>query len=164
MNVSIYDDVIKDVDAYVSDIYSNEFEDISDGVDTFNNIQIRDNTDEFSKFVLFLFNEYEIFLNFVRKSPLNQLEPNFIHSDEMIGDITCVLYLNKERPEDDGTTIYNKDHTPKLRIYSMYNRMVCFNSGELHSRNIFENFGTEDTSRLIQVIFLKKVCKETQEK
>ena len=162
MIISIHDDIIYDVDAYVADIQKGNFEDISDGASIFKNIQIRDNSDEFAKLVMYLFNEYKINFNFVRKSQLNQEEPNFIHSDEMMGDITCVLYLNKKHPKDDGTTIYNTDLTPKLRMYSMYNRMICFDSSELHSRNIFENFGMVDDSRLIQVIFLKKVCKETQ--
>jgi hypothetical protein len=156
MIVSIHDDIIKDVDEYVADIHNGNFEDISDGDNVFKNIQIRDASDEFAKMVLFLFSDYNINFNFVRKSPLNQDEPNFIHSDEMMGDITCVLYLNKKAPKEDGTTIYNKDKSPKLRMYSMYNRMICFDSSVLHSRNIFNNFGMEDDSRLVQVIFLKK--------
>lgn len=156
MNVLIYDNVIQDVDAYVSDIHNGSFEDISDGDSVFKNIQIRDASDEFAKLALFLFSEYKINFNFVRKSPLNQDEPNFIHSDEMMGDITCVLYLNKEHPELDGTTIYDNEKKPKFIIYSKYNRMAAFNSKELHSRNIFKNFGVEEDARLVQVIFLKK--------
>jgi len=156
MNILIYDKIIEDVDAYVSDIHNGSFEDISDGVNTFKNIQIRDNADEFSKLVLFLFGGYNIAFNFVRKSPLNQEEPNFIHSDKMMGDITCILYLNKEHPENDGTTIYDKDNKPMVVAYSKYNRMIAFNSFDLHSRNIFENFGSDNDARLVQVIFLKK--------
>jgi hypothetical protein len=156
MNILIYDKIIEDVDAYVSDIHNGSFEDISDGVNTFKNIQIRDNADEFSKLVLFLFGGYNIAFNFVRKSPLNQEEPNFIHSDKMMGDITCILYLNKEHPDNDGTTIYDKDNKPMVVAYSKYNRMIAFNSFDLHSRNIFENFGNDNDSRLVQVIFLKK--------
>jgi len=156
MSVFIYDKVIEDVDAYVADIQNGSFEDISDGVNTFKNIQIRDNIDEFAKLILFLFSGYNIAFNFVIKSPFNQDEPNFIHSDEMMGDITCILYLNKEHPENDGTTIYDKDKKPMLVAYSKYNRMITFNSNELHSRNIFENFGSDNDARLVQVIFLKK--------
>jgi len=147
MIVSIHDDIIKDVNAYVADIHNGNFEDISDGDNVFKNIQIRDASDEFAKMVLFLFNDYKINFNFVRKSTLNQDESNFIHSDEMMGDITCVLYLNKKTSKDDGS---------QLRMYSMYNRMICFDSSVLHSKNIFNNFGMEDNERLIQVIFLKK--------
>jgi len=36
--------------------------------------------------------------NFIRQSPFRQEEPNFIHTDEMMGDITCILYLNQFHP------------------------------------------------------------------
>ena len=37
-----------------------------------------------------------------------------------------------------------------------YNRMIVFDSHLKHGRNIFENFGTGNLSRLIQVTFLRK--------
>ena len=99
MNLITFDNVIKDPKSYVSDIYSNEFQDVADGDNVFRNIQPRDSNDEFAKYVANLFLEYVVTVNFIRMSPLNQVEPNFIHTDEMMGDITCLLYLNEIAPE-----------------------------------------------------------------
>ena len=155
MNLITFDDVIKDPKAYVSDIHTHEFQDVEDGSNTFRNIQSRDRYDEFAKYVTNLFDGYSVKLNFIRKSPLNQLEPNFIHTDEMMGDITCLLYLNEVEPEENGTTIYDKDNNPLVTMYSKFNRMIAFNAEAPHSRNIFDNFGEAQTARLVQIIFLK---------
>ena len=157
MNLVIMDNVIQEPTEYVSDILSNEFVDIYDGVNTFQNIQPRDHVDEFSSAVMeFVGPFYDIAWNFIRRSPLNQEEPNFIHTDEMMGDLTAILYLSKTHPEEDGTTIYNEDGTKCCVLYSKFNRMIIFDSKLPHSRNIFENFGIGDSSRLIQVAFLKE--------
>jgi hypothetical protein len=156
MNLITIDNLLKNPDQYLSEVNKYGFQDISDGKNTFKNIQPRDIYDDFSKEVLSLFPEHKITFNFIRKSLLNQDEPNFIHTDEMMGDITCILYLNKDAPKEDGTTIYDKDNNPLVTIYSKFNRMISFNSDASHSRNIFENFGQEEDSRLIQVIFLRK--------
>jgi hypothetical protein len=155
MNLITFDDVLKDPRKYVSDIYLHGFQDVGDGFNVFKNIQLRDSNDDFAKFVSQLFPDYEVRFNFVRRSPLNQSEPNFIHTDEMIGDITCILYLNELSPAEDGTTIYDEDKNPLTVVFSKFNRMIAFDSEAPHSRNIFENFGEGDSARLIQVAFLK---------
>ena len=155
MNLITFDNIIQDPLSYVSDIHLHGFQDVADGEYTFKNIQPRDKNDEFAKYVSELFIGYKVDLNFVRKSPLNQEEPNFVHTDEMMGDITCLLYLNEQAPEDDGTTIYDEDKKPLLTMYSKFNRMIAFNSDAPHSRNLFHNFGEADTARLVQIIFLK---------
>jgi hypothetical protein len=109
-----------------------------------------------SESILPLFKDFEVAYNFVRRSPEGQEEPNFIHSDEMMGDITCLLYLNEDPPSEDGTTMYNDDDSVALVFKSKLNRMVAFDSTVKHSRNIFNNFGSDDKSRLVQVIFLNK--------
>jgi hypothetical protein len=157
MNLITFDDVIKDPKAYVSDIHTHEFQDLADGDNTFRNIQSRDNYDEFARYVTDLFNGYKVNVNFIRKSPLNQVEPNFIHTDEMMGDITCILYLNEDAPENDGTTIYDENNEALISIYSKFNRMIAFDSDAPHSRNILENFGEGESARLVQVIFLKQL-------
>ena len=156
MIITAFDNILDDPDSYVEDILNGEFIDVSDGVNVFKNIQPRDNSDRFSYIVKRLFNGYDIAYNFIRKSPLDQDEPNYIHTDEMMGDITIILYLNKVSPEDDGTIIYDNEGKPAFRVYSKYNRMIAFEASLLHSRSIFRNFGDGDDSRLIQVIFLKK--------
>ena len=155
MSLITFDNVLENPKDYVSDIHLHEFQDVADGQHVFRNIQPRGDSDDFAKFVSKLFPNYRLELNFIRKSPLNQQEPNFIHSDEMMGDLTCILYLNEESPSEDGTTIYDEEKKPLIRVYSKFNRMVAFESNLLHSRNIFENFGEEESARLIQVAFLK---------
>ena len=155
MSLITFDNVLENPKDYVSDIHLHEFQDVADGQHVFRNIQPRGDSDDFAKFVSKLFPDYRLELNFVRKSPLNQQEPNFIHSDEMMGDLTFILYLNEESPSEDGTTIYDEEKKPLIRVYSKFNRMVAFESNLLHSRNIFENFGEEESARLIQVAFLR---------
>ena len=155
MNLITFDNIIKNPLSYVEDIHLHGFQDVADGEYTFKNIQPRDKNDEFAKYVTNLFVGYKVDLNFIRKSPLNQEEPNFVHTDEMMGDITCLLYLNEQAPDDDGTTIYDEDKKPLLTMYSKFNRMIAFDSNAPHSRNLFKNFGEGQTARLVQVIFLK---------
>jgi hypothetical protein len=155
MNLITFDNIIKDPISYVSDIHLYGFEDVADGDNVFKNIQPRDANDEFAVYCRELFSGFKVSLNFVRKSPLNQKEPNFVHTDEMMGDITCLLYLNEQAPEDDGTTIYDEDKKPLITMYSKFNRMIAFNSEAPHSRNIFDNFGEAESARLVQIIFLK---------
>jgi hypothetical protein len=156
MNVILSDNVIQFPDEYVLDILDNEFVDIYDGTNVFKNIQPRDHNDEFASYVNDFFPEYKVVWNFIRKSPKGQEEPNFVHTDEMMGDLTAILYLSQEAPDEDGTTIYDHDMKPSFVAYSRFNRMLIFDSVLPHSRNIYENFGTDDSSRLIQVAFLKK--------
>lgn len=156
MTLIVLDNIIKDPESYVSKIHTYGFQDIADGDKVFKNIQPRVGVDEFADFVLHMFPDFKVAFNFIRKSSLNQEEPNFIHSDEMMGDMTCILYLNENAPKDDGTTIYDADSESMVTVYSKFNRMIVFPSAALHSRNIYENFGEGEKSRLIQVIFLKR--------
>lgn len=155
MNLIVMDDVLKNPKSYVLDALIGDFRDIPDGDNVFKGIQIRGN-DEFAEFVLGIFPEYTITYNFIRKSPFGQVEPNFVHSDEMMGDITALLYLNEEHPKEDGTTLYNNDGLKECVVYANFNRMFAFNASQLHSRNIYDNFGEGDMARLVQVIFLKQ--------
>jgi len=156
MNLLVIDNALPNIDTYVEEILKGEFKDESDGVAIFKGIQKRPFDDDFTNVALGIFPQYRIAYNFVRKSPLNQEEPTYIHSDKIMSDITVLLYLNKESPHNDGTTLYNDDETRTAVIHSKYNRMVAFDSDVLHSRNIFENFGEGDNARLVQVIFLKE--------
>lgn len=155
MNLLSLDNIIRDPKAYVEDIFKHDFQDVLDGERTFRNIQPR-HDDEFSRFVSIIFPNHTVKWNFIRKSPLNQEEPNYIHSDEMMGDLTVILYLNETHPENDGTTLYDENEKPLCTVYSKFNRMVAFNSDAPHSRNIYENFGEGNGARLIQVIFLQE--------
>ena len=155
MNLISFDNVLQNPNQYVEDILNSNFTDVTDGINVFKNIQPRSN-DEFARYIELLYPNHKVKWNFVRKSPLNQEEPNYIHKDDMMGDVTCILYLSKYHPLEDGTTIYDNDNGALCRVYSKFNRMIAFNSDAPHSRNIVKNFGEGEYSRLIQVIFLEK--------
>jgi len=142
MNVGIYNNVIKNVDSYKKDILKKGFEDILLGEDTFKNVQAR-GRDELVDFLLIKYPNYSPDLNFARRSPIYQDEPNYIHTDEMMGDLTAILYL------------YYKGKKSCI-LKAKYNRLVVFPSDLYHSRNIFDNYGSAENARLIQVCFLKE--------
>ena len=154
MNVGIYNNVIKNVDSYKKDILKKGFEDILLGEDTFKNVQAR-GRDELVDFLLIKYPNYSPDLNFARRSPIYQDEPNYIHTDEMMGDLTAILYLNEKHPEEDGTTLYYKGKKSCI-LKATYKRLVVFPSDLYHSRNIFDNYGSAENARLIQVCFLKE--------
>tara|TARA_R110000803_G_scaffold109197_1_gene177555 strand:- start:191 stop:679 length:489 start_codon:yes stop_codon:yes gene_type:complete len=159
MNNIIIDNFIDDPNKYVIDILDKNFQDVTAGDTLFKGIQVR-KIDELQYKVEDAFPDYEVTFNFIRQSPLDQKEPNFIHTDEMMGDKTVLLYLNKHHPTEDGTTLYNfnkvlDDYIPMCTFYACYNRLIIFDSSIPHSRNIYENFGEGEYSRLVQVMFLK---------
>ena len=73
----------------------------------------------------------------------------------MMGDLTAILYLNENSPEEDGTTLYHEGYISCV-LKARFNRLVVFNSDLYHSRNIYDNYGYAEDARLIQVVFLKK--------
>lgn len=163
MTLALMDNVIRNPDRYVKEILEKDFFDVQLGDQVFKGIQPRSNDDEFARFALEYFPEFVVQYNFVRKSPMNQEEPNFIHSDEMMGDLTFVLYLSKNHPKEDGTTIYDQDGNIAMTVYSKFNRVFGFESKLSHSRNIYKNFGEGDSSRLVQVMFLNYIQDENYE-
>lgn len=112
---------------------------------------------------------------FFRKSPRDQPEPNYIHSDLNMGTWTAILYLNPFPPMgdatyfyrhkksgqtvDDGTGTLDGDWTKRshwernLVVRAQFNRVLIFPANRYHSRGIPENYGTGDDARLIQVVF-----------
>jgi len=147
--------VLPDPDSYVEEIERGGWKVIEAEAGEFRGIQER-GFDELAKLVTQVYPDYEITLNFVRKSPLNQEEPHFIHKDDMHGDKTVILYLNKNYPEGYGTTIYDDNMTPILINRAQYNSVFIFESNLNHSRNIKENFGANADARMVQVMFLKE--------
>tara|TARA_R100000742_G_C4279594_1_gene104645 strand:+ start:4972 stop:5448 length:477 start_codon:yes stop_codon:yes gene_type:complete len=146
--------VLADPDAYVEEIESGGWKVIEAEAGEFRGIQER-GMDELAELATVLFPEYEITLNFVRKSPLHQEEPHYIHTDDMHGDRTVILYLNKTYPEGYGTTLYDNNETPILINQAQYNSAFIFESNVKHSRNIKLNFGSQNDARMVQVLFLK---------
>ncbi len=157
VSVDILDDFLEDVDEHVKEVLSSPFEDIQDGGNVFKNIQLR-YIDIVSEKLLDLYPGYKVNFNLTRKSPKDQDEPNFIHHDSMMGELTAILYLNKRHPSDEGTKLYftNADgsYDDSVFMNMRYNRMIVFPSYVHHSRAVIENFGNGDSSRLVQVLFL----------
>lgn len=119
-------------------------------------------------------------LTFVRQSPEGQDEPNFIHTDQDMGEWTAILYLTDPPATGDGTTFWRwsatgcvksvaiaredqvgewlawrdpVEWTPWTTVEARPNRVVLFPAPYFHSRAIRENYGTGDGARLIQVVF-----------
>jgi hypothetical protein len=156
MIFSVIDNFLDSPEEHLENILNGQFTDYESNVGIFKNIQDLQ-SDIVSNKLLEIFPNLNVAYNFARLSPEGQEEPNFIHNDSMMGQLTCILYLSKEHPVEDGTTIYDSDCSTKcVEIRSKFNRMIIFNSDLPHSRNIFSNFGVGEKSRLIQVIFLNK--------
>lgn len=157
MKLVVKHNVLENPKEYVDYILSLWFTDVRDGDKLFKGIQPRSDDDEFAAVCLSLFPNTIINYNFVRQSPYKQEEPNFIHSDEMMGDITCILYLNESPPANDGTIFYNDNNEVSVEVKAEFNKMIAFDSEVKHSRAIFDNYGMGKDSRLIQVIFLGRL-------
>lgn len=146
-------DVFEDPDSYVESIKNKGFIDFKVGDNVFKNVQ-RLEKDDVVKAIESLIGA-KLVLSFARLSPLGQEEPNFIHTDEMHGDYTAILYLNKTYPSGYGTTIYDEDDNEVLICKAKYNSLYIFPSSVKHSRNTLQNFGEGDDARLVQVMFFK---------
>jgi len=173
-NTLIVDDFLDNPDNYVKETLDKPFVDIPDATRVFKGIQMVEDEEVESKLNRLLVN-YNVVNNFIRQSPKNQEEPNYIHSDRNECDLIAILYLNKRHPKRAGTTIYengggsivdfgkedrDKDFKPSIDLKMKYNRLVAFPADLYHSRNIKENFGKNDKSRLAQVVFLKNKNKD----
>lgn len=117
-----------------------------------------------------------------RLSPEGQEEPNFIHTDQDMGEWTAILYLHPEPPTGDGTCFWRSKQTGEIQsvttdpqarygewvrwrqldqwepwhtVPSRFNRLLLFPANYYHSRAIFENWGAGDDARLIQLCFGK---------
>ena len=154
--IKIYENVISNPDSYVDEILKNGFYDLPDGDNLFKNVSQK-HEDEFYKFLFKNIDNYKVVLNFVRQSPLGQKEPNYIHTDDMMGDLTAILYLNKKYPTGYGTTLYDNDNNEVFICKAKYNSLFIFPSSVKHSRNTLHNFGEGNNSRLVQVAFLNKI-------
>lgn len=169
-NFLVIDDVLENPDEYVQDVLSKPFVTIPDGKKSFKGIQMVED-DEVEKKLENIYTNYKVVNNFIRQSPVNQDEPNYIHSDRNECDLIAILYLNKKHPKNAGTLIYedesrgsmvdfgldnDPDFRTSVKLFMKYNRLIAFPSDLYHSRSIIKNFGTGDNSRLVQVLFLKR--------
>lgn len=147
---------LENLDLYRNAILQADFKtyDYGNG-QTFHNMAELPST-PFSEYVASFFPNHAITGHFARKSPQGQIEPNYIHTDDMHGDITCILYLNPVHP-DCGTVLYDDDDRPSVTIHMSYGKAFFFDSRIKHSRILKENFGDDESARLIEVVFLKGI-------
>jgi hypothetical protein len=153
--IEVIDDVLLDPLKYREYALQSEFNSISFGATTFHGIAHAPST-ELAAWFSDRFPEYEPKLTFLRKSHLGQVEPNFIHDDSEMGDVTAILYLNPDPPKEDGTSFWKKtgdDWKHEKTVEAKFNRAVVFSSEIPHSRAIPENYGFGNSARLIQVLF-----------
>jgi GNAT superfamily N-acetyltransferase len=168
--LTVLDDVLPRPEAYRAWALSHTFETIVTGEEQWHGIALLTDA-TLGRLVQRVLPESQTRLSFFRRSPLGQEEPNFIHSDEGMGEWTAVLYLNPEPPAADGTTFWrfeptgavlgsaralDKDAalwTPWHHVPARFNRVLVYDSRYFHSRAIAENYGVGETARLIQVAF-----------
>lgn len=146
-------DVFENPDKYVEGIKQKGFTDFKSGENVFKNVQKLERDDVVKAIESLL--GAKLVLSFARMSPLGQKEPNFIHKDDMHGDYTAILYLNKTYPSGYGTTLYDENDNEILVCKAKYNSLYIFPSSVKHSRNTLQNFGEGDDARLVQVMFFK---------
>jgi hypothetical protein len=146
-------DVFENPDKYVEGIKEKGFTDFESGENVFKNVQELEKDDVVKAIESLL--GAKLVLSFARMSPLGQEEPNFIHKDDMHGDYTAILYLNKVYPSGYGTTLYDENDDEILICKAKYNSLFIFPSSVKHSRNTLQNFGEGDDARLVQVMFFK---------
>lgn len=177
--VQVYDDVLADPDAYRARVAALPFESISVGAGTFHGIAM---CEDFTlpEWIVQRQPDARPGLTFFRRSPLGQVEPNFIHTDRDMGDWTAILYLNSIPQAGDGTCFWKHRVTgamastaqseaellsewltwrdqslwePWRTIEARFNRVVLFPAPLFHSRALPDNYGGLDDARLIQVMF-----------
>lgn len=115
-----------------------------------------------------------------RLSPEGQEEPNYIHTDQDMGEWTGILYLHPDPPQSDGTTFWRHTTTGDIQshaetpeeklaewqawrdlaqwqpwhtVAAQFNRLLLFPAPYFHSRAIYENWGDGHDARLIQIAF-----------
>lgn len=177
--IVVVDDVLPEWDAYRARVLAQPFGDVqtSPGV-VFHGIAPVDDT--LPAWIAAHYPGLRPQLTFVRRSPAGQVEPNFIHTDCDMGDWTGIYYLTPDPPPGDGTTFWRHRATgavastavaevdviaewqawrdrdqwePWHTVAAQPNRLVLFPAPYFHSRALEDNFGADDTARLIQVVF-----------
>ena len=170
--ITVLDDALPDPHAYREFALAQPYREIQTGDELWRGIARLDpQTDVFAHVLAAEWPGARTHLTFFRKSPLGQDEPNFLHSDEGMGEWTAILYLNPTPMAGDGTDFWRWRQTgdvmgsarslPKdpvlwerwKHVDAQFGRLVLFDSLYFHSRAIQENYGEGDTARLVQVAF-----------
>lgn len=172
--IEVFDKVLANATAYRALALRAPFQSMTFGPDTFHGVAPAQG-DEFAGWFAKNFPQYTPTLTFLRKSPMGQVEPNFIHTDEGMGDVTAILYLNPKPAADDGTSFWEHSESGKREgsvsgeagkdlgkwirwktVPAAFNRAVVFSAPLFHSRAIEANYGQNEDARLIQVLFARR--------
>lgn len=172
--IDIHDHVLADPDGYRAAALRLPFQSVCFGPVTFHGIMLPP-TSAFVDWFAHMYPDYLPTLTFLRRSPAGQIEPNFIHTDVDMGDVTALLYLNPAPPEGDGTRFWRwltngavsggiltgdagkrlEDWTLETHVAARFNRSVVFAAPRFHSRALADNYGEGDDARLVQVLFAR---------
>lgn len=169
--IAVYDDVLPDPEAYRAAALARTFGSVDVGHATFHGIAPAADT-ALLAWLTTTYPRLQPTLSFFRRSPAGQVEPNFIHNDVDMGDVTGILYLTDPPVEDDGTCFWwhadgridgplvtgaaGEDlaaWTCYRTVPAVFNRAVVFDAPLYHSRALHANYGTGEDARLIQVVF-----------
>lgn len=172
MILGIYDHVLPFPANYREVALQASFRSLSFGAVTFHGIAPAPD-DQFERWLEAKYPRYEATVSFLRQSPEGQVEPNFIHTDTDMGDLTALLYLSCPPAEGDGTLFWQSSATRQRegaafggpagedttgwvtwqKVRARWNRAVVFSSNLFHSRALRENYGVDASARLVQVCF-----------
>lgn len=174
--IRIFDDVLPDPERYRDEALTAEFRTYDFEHCSFHGIATAV-PPELLAWIRERYPKLEPTLTFCRRSPLNQAEPNDIHTDVDMGDWTALLYLNPIRPAADGTDFWRHKATDTIssviphersieghdreawilrqHVGAKFNRVLMFSSELFHSRAIVANYGAGENARLVQVVFGK---------
>ena len=176
--ILVLEDAVADPEVYRAAALRQQFRDLPAGPITFHGMAPIGH----SPLATWLETRYSLVTSFeaFRLSPAEQVEPNFIHTDQDMGAWSGILYLNPAPPDGDGTmfwrhlatgAIASAADTPDLRLAewrdwrdralwepwhtvpAAFNRLCLFPSSYFHSRALFDNWGTGSEARLIQLLF-----------
>lgn len=175
----VLDDAIDNIERYRVDALAQTFESVTIGHATFHGIG-KKTSEQLPLLIASQYPKAISTLTFFRKSPEDQSEPNFLHTDRDMGDWSGILYLTSKPASGDGTTFWRNKWTgahastalthsellcewlswremsnwePWTTVEAKLNRLVLFSSTLFHSRALRENYGHGDDARLIQLVF-----------
>ena len=170
--VTVSDGLLADPDQYRADALARPVITVPDSDQSFRGIAVLDVTiDPVSRLIADRWPTLRPHLTFLRKSPQGQIEPNFIHTDDGMGEWTGILYLNPVSADGDGTDFWRFRETGEIagsswrahshdlprwerwrHLTASFNRLILFDARLFHSRAIYDNYGNGDEARLIQVV------------
>lgn len=173
--IQVHDDVLVNPETYRRDALAQSFGTVDLGHVVFHGIALSAQPDLRQWFEA-QYPDFHAQVSFFRQSPEGQQEPNDIHNDVDMGDLTAIFYLTPHPPVGDGTLFWRDRASGDIdapepfagadgaratswevwkAVPARFNRCLVFAAPYFHSRAILENYGAGDSARLIQVLFAR---------